>query len=259
MTSTQMTPIDPQRNPIVFTKDGEVFANSRDVALFFGKQHGHVMRDIDNLIASEPKLGLSTFGQTQYVEDQNGQAYRSYDMDRDGFTLLCMGFTGGKALKWKLRYIEAFNAMEAELRRIATSGPTIDLNDPGALRGLLLTYSEKAMELERQVKELLPSQEALNRLSQAEGSLCVTDAAKALQMRPSDLFKWLRQNGWTYRRVGAAHDLGYSSKTNSGLLEHKVTTVLRTDGSEKVTEQVRVTARGLTTLARLVKPAATLI
>lgn len=259
MTNTEMTLIDPERNPIVFTKDGEVFANSRDVASFFGKQHGHVMRDIDSLITSEPKLGLSTFGQTKYVEAQNGQAYRSYDMGRDGFTLIAMGFTGSKALKWKLRYIEAFNAMEAELRRIATSGPTIDLNDPGALRGLLLTYSEKAMELERQVKELLPSQEALNRLAQAEGSFCITDAAKALQMRPSDLFNWLRQNGWIYKRVGSAHDLGYSSKTQTGLLEHKVTTVLRADGSEKVTEQVRITAKGLTKLATVIKPAIALV
>lgn len=254
MTANPITPIDPERNPIVFAKDGEVFANSRDVAAFFGKQHGHVLRDIDNLIASEPSLGLSTFGETPYVEPSTGQAYRSFDMGRDGFTLLAMGFTGAKALKWKLRYIEAFNALEAECRRIAQSGPMIDLNDPAALRNLLLTYSEKAEVLEKRVQELLPSQEALQRISEADGSLCITDAAKALQMRPKDLFDWLRQNGWIYRRPGAAHDLGYQSKTATGLLEHKVTTVLRADGSEKVTEQVRVTPKGLTKLATLIKP-----
>lgn len=255
MTNAQMTPIDAERNPIVFAKDGEVFANSRDVAAFFGKQHRHVLDAIDALIQQEQKLGLLNFRQTPYVEPQNGQTYRSYEMDRDGFTLLAMGFTGGKALKWKLRYIEAFNAMEAELRRIANSGPMIDLNDPGALRGLLLTYSEKAMELERQVKELLPSQEALQRIAEADGSFCITDAAKALQMRPKDLFEWLRQNGWIYRRPGSGHDLGYQSKTAAGLLEHKITTVLRADGSEKVTEQVRVTSKGLTKLSALIKPA----
>ncbi|NTB01647.1 phage regulatory protein/antirepressor Ant [Agrobacterium tumefaciens] len=255
MTNAQMTPIDTTRNPVVFAKDGEVFANSRDVAAYFGKQHGHILRDIDNLIKNEPSLGISKFGETPYVEPSTGQKYRTYNMDRDGFMLLAMGFTGEKALRFKLRYIEQFNAMEAELRRIANSGPTIDLNDAGALRGLLLTYSEKAIELERQVKELLPSQAALERLSQADGSLCITDAAKALQMRPSDLFAWLRQNGWIYKRVGTSHDLGYSSKTQTGLLEHKVTTVLRADGSEKVTEQVRVTPKGLTKLAQLIKPA----
>lgn len=258
MNELKNTLINNERNPVVFAKDGEVFANSRDVAAFFAKEHRDVLRSIDTLLEQAPEMRVRNFAQTVYDrENPSGGApiqSRGFDMDRDGFTLLAMGFTGAKALKWKLRYIEAFNAMEAELRRLATSGPTIDLNDPGALRGLLLTYSEKAIELERQVKELLPSQEALNRLAQADGSLCVTDAAKALQMRPQDLFAWLRQNGWIYKRTGTAHDLGYSSKTQSGLLEHKVTTVTRADGSEKVTEQVRVTAKGLTRLALLIKP-----
>ena len=246
------TQIDAVRQPIVFAKDGEVFATSRDVAAFFAKDHRNVLRDIDNLIAAEPQLGLLNFAQTPYVEPSNGQTYRMYEMDRDGFTLLAMGFTGGKALKWKMRYIEAFKALEAECRRIAQSGPAIDLNDPAQLRGLLLNYSEKAEALSRRVQELLPSEAAVDRLSQADGSLCITDAAKALQMRPKDLFEWLRQNGWIYKRPGSASDLGYQSKTSAGLLEHKVTTVLRADGSEKVTEQVRVTARGLTKLAKLV-------
>lgn len=106
---------------------------------------------------------------------------------------------------------------------------------------------------------LLPSVRALDRIAKADGSLCVTDAAKALQMRPKDLFAWLEKNGWIYRRAGAAHHLGFHSKTTAGLLEHKVTTVHRADGSEKVTEQVRITAKGLTRLAQLIKPAATLL
>lgn len=254
MTTEQMTPIDAERNPVVFAKDGEAFADSRSVAAFFDKDVRHVHEAIRNLIAKEPSLGLHNFRPFK-IKDLTGESTSHYEMDRDGFTLLAMGFTGSKALKWKLRYIEAFNALEAEIRRIANSGPTIDLNDPGALRGLLLTYSEKAIALERRVEELLPSEEALNRIAQADGSLCITDAAKALQMRPKDVFEWLRQNGWIYRRPGTGHDIGYQSKTAAGLLEHKVTTVLRADGSEKVTEQVRVTPRGLTKLASLIQPA----
>jgi anti-repressor protein len=132
--------------------------------------------------------------------------------------------------------------------------PMSALSDPAAMRGLLLTYTEKVLALESEVESLRPSQEALNRISVADGSLCITDAAKALQMRPKDVFEWLRQNGWIYRRAGTAHDLGYQSKTAAGLLEHKITTVLRADGSEKVTEQVRITPKGLTKLAALIKP-----
>lgn len=258
MTNAQMTPIDAERNPIVFAKDGEVFANSRDVAAFFDKRHDNVMQAIDTLIQQEPKLRLLNFKET-VSERQNPSGgapirSRAYEMDRDGFTLLAMGFTGGKALKWKLRYIEAFNAMEAELRRVANSGPMIDLNDPGALRGLLLTYSEKALVLEKRVQELLPSQEALERIAQADGSTCITDTAKMLQMRPKDLFSYLEQNGWIYRRPGASPYLGYQSKITTGLLEHKVTVVTRADGSERETCQVRVTPKGLTKLAMLIKP-----
>jgi len=120
---------------------------------------------------------------------------------------------------------------------------------------LMLDNVEKVIALEGRVAELQPAKEALDRIASGDGSLCITDAAKSLQMRPKDLFNWLRQNGWIYRRPGSGHDLGYQSKTTAGLLEHKITTVLRTDGTEKVTEQVRITAKGLTKLATLIKPA----
>lgn len=129
------------------------------------------------------------------------------------------------------------------------SDPMEVLNDPAAMRGLLLTYTEKVIHLEHKVEELTTSKEALDRIAEADGSLCVTDAAKALQIRPSDLFTWLRRNHWIYRRMGTSHDVGYQSKVGQGLLEHKVTTVYRSDGTEKVTEQVRVTPKGLARLA----------
>jgi Rha family phage regulatory protein len=119
--------------PILFIRQGEVFCNSQNVADTFEKQHSHVLRAIDNLIKAEEEIGihqfseedrLPKFGET-VIERQNPSGglpikARAFDMNRDGFTLLAMGFTGAKALKWKLLYIEAFNAMEAELRAIQT-------------------------------------------------------------------------------------------------------------------------------------------
>jgi Rha family phage regulatory protein len=249
--STKVTDdINSKRQPIVTIRDGEAFANSRDVAAFFDKEHRHVLDAIDKLIAAEPKLGGAEFSAGVYTLASTGpQQHRCFDMTRDGFALLAMGFTGTKALKWKLRYIEAFNIMEAELRERAKTAPMIDVNDPAQLRGLLLSYADKAQQLERQVDELLPSKDALHRLSEANGSLCITDAAKALQNRPGDLFSYLRSEHWIYRRAGTAHDIGYQVKVEQGLLEHKVTTVTRPDGSEKITEQVRVTPKGLARLA----------
>ncbi len=127
--------------------------------------------------------------------------------------------------------------------------PMTVLNDPAAMRGLLLTYSEKVLALESKVAEQLPKVEALERISMANGSLCVTDAAKALQVQPKKLFGWLREHRWIYRRPGGSSWLGYQDRTMTGLLEHKVTTVQREDGTDKVVEQVRVTPKGLSKIA----------
>lgn len=242
--------------PVVFEVDGQVRATSRDVAKLFGKNHRDVLRAIDELVTAEPSLaegGMRNFAQTPYLEPSTGQTYRQYEMSRDGFVLLAMGFTGAKALKFKLAYIEAFNRMEKSLRDRA-SDPMRALNDPAAMRGLLLNYSEKVLALEAEKAELTPKAEALDRIATADGSLSITEAAKALQMRPKDLFSYLNAHGWIYKRANAPNYLGYQSKTSAGLLEHKVTTVLRADGSEKITEQVRITPKGLTRLAALIQP-----
>lgn len=248
-------PFEAERSPIVFTKNGEVFANSRDIAAYFGKEHRSVLVSVDNLIQQEPNLGLHNFMQTPYVEPSNSQKYRSFDMDRDGFTLLAMGFTGSKALKWKMRYIEAFNAMEAELRRHGP-GRHVDLNDPSWLRGQLLSYTEQVILLRDEVAAQKPKVEALERIAEAEGSLCVTDAAKTLQVPPNRLFKWLDGNGWTYVRPGTSLRLAYQSKIQSGHMEHKITTRPRDDGSERAFTQARITAKGLAILAEVFPRAA---
>ena len=58
------------------------------------------------------KNGDTLFYGTKWANEQNWQEYPEYLMNRDGFSLLAMGFTGKKALEWKVKYIQAFNAME---------------------------------------------------------------------------------------------------------------------------------------------------
>ena len=128
--------------------------------------------------------------------------------------------------------------------------PMKALSDPNVLRGLLLGYSEKVTELETKVEELSPSAQAYDRIAKADGSLCLTDTAKALQMRPKDLIAKLQAERWIYKRTGSAHWIGYQEKVQQGYLEHKVTEVTRSDGTTKITEQVRVTPKGLAKLAK---------
>lgn len=94
--------------------------DSLQVAEKFGKRHNNVIRDILNLLEStegvSSKLSRPMFIKSSYTHPQNKQRYPRYYMTRDGFSLLVMGFTGQKALEWKLQYINAFNRMENIIR-----------------------------------------------------------------------------------------------------------------------------------------------
>lgn len=123
-----------------------------------------------------------------------------------------------------------------------------------ALQVAQTVINRKSVELEQanaKIVEMQPEVDALCRIAKADGSLCLTDTAKALQMRPKDFISLLNQKQWIYKRTGSAHYVGYQDKVQSGYLEHKVTEVSRSDGSSKITEQVRVTPKGLTKLSRL--------
>lgn len=102
---------------IALTSDaqGRPTCLSTDVALHFEKKHLHVLRDIDRIKKALPDTFTeSNFGLSEYI-DPTGRKLRAYRLTRDAFSLLVMGFTGSAALCWKLRYIEAFNAMEHQL------------------------------------------------------------------------------------------------------------------------------------------------
>ena len=104
-------------NDLVFARKDEAVTDSLTVAKYFQKRHDNVLKAIDKLLGGLPKNNETLlFIKTTYVEEQNGQTYRKYLMTRDGFSLLAMGFTGRKALQWKLKYIEAFNTMEKVLQ-----------------------------------------------------------------------------------------------------------------------------------------------
>lgn len=89
---------------------------SRVVAEKFGKQHKNVLQSIENTLADLPEeFGRLNFQPSSYLNAQ-GKQQPQYQLTRDGFTLITMGFTGRAAMEWKIRFIEAFNAMEAELK-----------------------------------------------------------------------------------------------------------------------------------------------
>ena len=110
--------------PVGESAQGKIVTSSQAVAYYFEKDHGKVLRSIRSLLSfQETSEGMTKNGHTpkwfyeyQYTNEQNHQTYPAFLMTRDGFTLLAMGFTGKKALEWKIRYIQAFNEMERKLK-----------------------------------------------------------------------------------------------------------------------------------------------
>lgn len=191
-------------NNLVFNQNGAALTNSLLVAEKFGKRHDHVLRDIKNLIDSTQNWG-QLFVSTTYT-DNSGKSNLMYIMNRDGFTLLAMGFTGKKALEFKLQYIEAFNKMESELKQIID---TPQFNIPTTLSCALRLAAEQAEVIEIQQKQiaqqsqsisdLTPKAEYAENVLTSNNTISITQIAKDYGMSGVTLNKKLNLMGVIYR------------------------------------------------------------
>lgn len=146
-------------------------------------------------------------------------------------------------------HLKVIRAYDAANRQEATANPA-NMSRLQLLQ-MAMQAEEERLALESQVEIMRPQVEAFERIASTDGSLCLTDAAKALQVRPKDFTDWMFRHSWIYKRPGCKSWIAYQNRINTGFLEHKLTPVLREDGSEKITEQVRVTAKGMARLALL--------
>lgn len=147
---------------------------------------------------------------------------------------------------FSLQVIRAYDALAAGA---PAPDPMQALTDPATLRALLLSYSEKAEILEARVQYQEPQVRALLRLTQADGAFNISTAAKMLQVQPRQLFAWLAEHGWIYRRAGSKNWLAYQNRLQQGVLTHKASMQRREGEPDRVHEQVLVTAKGLSRLA----------
>jgi len=102
---------------LVVMKDQQAVTTSLQVAETFGKQHKHVLEAIDELMMGVAENSADLFNEDTDIHPQKKQKYRQIIMNRDGFTLLAMGFTGKSAIQFKLQYIRAFNQMEDHIKQ----------------------------------------------------------------------------------------------------------------------------------------------
>jgi phage antirepressor YoqD-like protein len=223
-------------------KLNETTMSSREIAELCEKRHDNVMADIRKMLAEIGKAAPD-FSGTALIDGPNGSQRRIevFNLTKDLTVTLITGYRAD------LRY-KVIKRLE-ELESKPQVNPMEILSDPAKMRGLLLNYVEQVIELKDKIEVMRPAVEVHTRLVDAEGSVTITTAAKTLQVRPKDLSEWLTKNRWIYKRHGSVNHLGFQDKCNAGYLTQKVTPITRPDGTEKITEQVRITPKGLAKLA----------
>ena len=235
-----MTQILPFSNP-----SEQTTMSSREIAELVGSSHDSVLKTVRRLIAE----GVVSGNETLYTHPQNGQQYPEFVLGFRDTMVVASGYSA----ELRARIIDRWQELEAQAAKPAR--PALPHDYISALEHLLVSEKgrlQAVAALDQATAQLTiaaPKADALDRLTKSDGDLCITNAAKALGLRPKDLFAHLQQEKWIYRRVGGSGWVGYQSRIQVGYLTHKVTTIERSDGTEKAIEQVLVTPKGLAKLA----------
>lgn len=231
-------------------ESNQVLTNSLLVAEKFGKNHKHVLDAIRELISSAEKSAvLKMFVPSTYIASNNKEN-PMFIMNRDGFTLLAMGFTGEKALQFKLEYINAFNKMEEAIKNGG-------FNVPKSFREALLLAAEQQEVIENQQKQIEEKNAKIEAdkpkvlfseaVSASNKSILVRELAKLItqngyQIGEKQLYERLRKAGYLCSS-GESYNQPTQTYMNMGLFHLKKTSVI-CDGESKVYTVTKVTPKG---------------
>ena len=249
-------------NGIVYRgESNQPLTNSKLVAEVFGKEHRNVVRDIKNLIEGGVLKNEQTqmFEETTYINEQNKQSYPMFIMNQDGFTLLAMGFNGKKAMEFKLKYIEAFNAMK---RQIEQSKPSVPQNYLEALKSLvkaeeekqqlalenkkqqeqILTISKTNMELGNKITEMLPKVSYYDKILQSNATMTVTQIAQDYGMSAVRMNKELESMKIQHKVRGQW--ILFAQFLKGGYVHSRAVDIIRKDGQHDVKYNTEWTTKG---------------
>lgn len=213
--------------------------SSREIAELTDKRHANVKRDVIAMV-QDLNGDVLTFEHI-YLDGQNRKQVE-YLLDREHTDCLLTGYSAGLRMKVIRRWHELEGQVIGRFQ--------IPASFSEALR-LAAEQAEQNQQLQAVIDRQAPKVAAIKRLASACGAICITDAAKHLQIRPVQLFDWLQQNRWIYRRGGSTRWVAMQPRITDGLLIHKVTS-LRPDeetGVERAAFQPLVTPKGLVLLA----------
>ena len=227
---------------ILSTQNGEPVASSRQIAESFEKNHRDVLRAVDGL-KEDVRNFAQMFFETE-APDSYGRPQRTYLMNRDGFTLLAMGFTGKAALEWKLKYIQAFNEMEKQLAQRP------QLSRAELMAQALISAHDELEHKDRQIAELTPKGIFADAVNASKKSILVGELAKLLcqnsvQIGQNRLFVWMREHGYLIRDPKRSdYNMPTQRAVEQGLFEIKETTVVHSDGHTSINKTPKVTGKG---------------
>ncbi len=228
---------------LVVMKNQQAVTTSLQVAEVFQKSHRHVLEAIDSLKEGVAENWADLFYEDTYVHPQNKQTYRQIIMTRDGFTLLAMGFTGSKAMQFKLQYIQAFNEMENKL-----AYPRIPTTLPEALR-LAADLEEEKAQLKIENEEMKPKALFADSVAASHTTILIGDLAKVLRgngvnIGQNRLFEVLRKEGFLISRKGTSYNMPTQKAMDLGLFRVKETSITHSDGHVTVNKTPKVTGKG---------------
>lgn len=226
-------------NDLVIMKEQQAVTSSLQVSETFGKNHQHILEAIDNLTVENSTV-KNMFSESLYTNSR-GRQYRQIFMNRDGFTLLAMGFTGKQALAFKLKYIDAFNQMEQQIEQ--TGGYQVPTNMAEALR--------LAADQAEQIEVLKPKALFADAVATSHTAILVGDLAKVLRGNGVDiganrLFEWMREKGYLISGKRTDRNMPTQKSMELGLFKVKETVINHSDGHTSISKTPKVTGKGQT-------------
>ena len=229
---------------LITTTNGQpATMSSREISDLTGKRHDNVMRDIRSMLVElHGEADLLKF--EGVYSGANGEERPCFNLPKRESLVLVSGYN----VKMRAAIIDRWQELEVNPVPIGPANMTrLQLIE------LAMQAEQERIALEGKVVEMTPKVAALDRIATADGSLCLMDAAKELQMRPKDLIAFMSAHQWIYKRAGGSAWIGYQDRIQAGLLEHKSNIVIDGAGIERIRDQVRVTAKGLARLAEVLE------
>lgn len=229
-------------NLITTNNDGVNVTTSLKVAEIFSKRHDHVLRDIQNLSCSSD-FRLLNFGESSYFNSQN-KKQPMYEITKDGFSFLVMGYSGEKAGQFKETFINEFNKRESLLS-------SDDFILSKALS--ILDKRTKALEADNKEKdvriaEMRPKEIFADSTSASKDTILIKELAGYLKQSGIDtgqnrLFDWMRQNGFLCGK-GDYYNLPTQKALDLKLFEVEKTTINKPNGDIIINTTTKVTGKG---------------